>query len=154
MALEHSSTTAVYYLHCILALFLGDVDIFEQEYVVFVRVASLPDVDVWQHCKCYIPYILNGTRMYQKKPLLLDMWISFNGQLITVLLEWNHFVNVPAATNGQCDTLRWLRVNGCPWDEATTEYAKTEEIYLWATQNGCPTENGCLVGENSPRYEW
>ena len=50
--------------------------------------------------------------------------------------------------------VEWLRANGCPWDEATTEYAKTEEIYLWATQNGCPKENGCLVGGHSPRYEW
>ena len=50
--------------------------------------------------------------------------------------------------------VKWLRANGCPWDEATTEYAKTEEIYLWATQNGCPKENGCLVGGHSPRYEW
>ena len=43
--------------------------------------------------------------------------------------------------------VKWLRANGCPWDEATTEYAKTEEFYLWATQNGCPKENGCLVGK-------
>ena len=67
---------------------------------------GLRSCSVAARCGCNV-YIWNGTRLYQKKPLL-HMWISSNGQLITVLLEWNHFVNVPATTNGQCDTL-----NGC-----------------------------------------
>ena len=49
------------------------------------------------------------------------------------------------ASNGQLETLQWLRALGCPWDESTTTHAKNEEIYLWAKQNGCP------IAEGNPR---
>jgi hypothetical protein len=47
-----------------------------------------------------------------------------------------------AAGFGQLDTLKWLRLQGCPWDEDTTKYASTDEIYNWAKSNGCPVAKG------------
>ena len=36
--------------------------------------------------------------------------------------------------------LKWLRLNGCPWDETTCEYAAFNghlEVLQWARANGC-----------------
>jgi hypothetical protein len=47
-----------------------------------------------------------------------------------------------AAGSGKLDILQWLRAKGCPWDERTTIYASTKEIYDWAKENGCPMAKG------------
>ena len=58
---------------------------------------------------------------------------------------WSESACKLAAGYGQLDTLKWLHANGCPWDESTTKYASSEEIYVWATNNGCP------IAEGNPR---
>lgn len=51
---------------------------------------------------------------------------------------WSERTCQCAAAYGTLETLKWLRAKGCPWDDQTTKYASTEEIYLWAKDNGCP----------------
>ena len=46
-----------------------------------------------------------------------------------------------AADHGHLDVLKWLRENGCPWDEETCAYAARGghlEVLKWARENGCP----------------
>ncbi len=45
--------------------------------------------------------------------------------------------------NGHLEVLKWLRANGCPWNEEVCGLAATEghlEILKWARENGCPIE--------------
>jgi len=46
-----------------------------------------------------------------------------------------------ASYYGQLDCLKYLRLNGCPWDEYTFSYAAKNghlEIIKWGRLNGCP----------------
>jgi hypothetical protein len=46
-----------------------------------------------------------------------------------------------AATHGQLDALKWLRSNGCKWNELVVIEAsrhKHSHILKWAIENGCP----------------
>ena len=46
-----------------------------------------------------------------------------------------------AAAKGQLEVLKWLRANGCPWDEQTCASAAQAghlEVLQWARANGCP----------------
>ena len=46
-----------------------------------------------------------------------------------------------AAAKGQLEVLKWLRANGCPWDEKTCASAAQAghlEVLQWARANGCP----------------
>ena len=49
--------------------------------------------------------------------------------------------SVYAAENGHLEVLKWLRENGCPWNEWTCKNAAGNghlEILKWARENGCP----------------
>ncbi len=46
-----------------------------------------------------------------------------------------------AAMNGQIETLKWARANGCYWDEYTCRIVAKNghlETLKWARDNGCP----------------
>ena len=46
-----------------------------------------------------------------------------------------------AAAKGQLEVLKWLRANGCPWDEKTCASAAQAghlEVLQWARANDCP----------------
>ena len=46
-----------------------------------------------------------------------------------------------AAEEGQLEILKWLRANGCPWDEWTCSIAAYRghlEVLHWLRENGCP----------------
>ena len=46
-----------------------------------------------------------------------------------------------AAAGGHLNVLKWLRQEGCPWDESTFYYAAIEghlDILKYAHENGCP----------------
>ena len=59
-----------------------------------------------------------------------------------------------AAGFGHFDTLKGLRDMGCPWDEGTTTYASTDEIYNWATKNGCPVAKGKPREKLERSFDW
>ena len=45
-----------------------------------------------------------------------------------------------AAKLGRIDVLKWLRLQGCPWDELTCAYAAQNghlDVLKWAVENGC-----------------
>ena len=46
-----------------------------------------------------------------------------------------------AAFGGHLETLRWLRQNGCPWDEKTCLDAARQghlRVFEWALKEGAP----------------
>ena len=46
-----------------------------------------------------------------------------------------------AAMGGHIEVLKWLRAEGCPWDQWTCFFAVHQghvEILRWARKNGCP----------------
>jgi len=54
---------------------------------------------------------------------------------------WDSQTCSNAARNGHLEILQWLRTNGCPWDRWTCAYAAWNghlEILQWARANGCP----------------
>jgi hypothetical protein len=54
-----------------------------------------------------------------------------------------------AAAKGQLEVLKWLRANGCPWDEKTCASAAQAghlEVLQWARANGCPWDANTCAG--------
>jgi len=54
---------------------------------------------------------------------------------------WDEETCEYAAEKGHLEVLKWLRANGCPWNTYTCEYAADNghlEILQWARANGCP----------------
>jgi hypothetical protein len=73
--------------------------------------------------------------------------VAENGHLETLkwLREngcpWNEWTCASAAFNGHLETLKWARENGCPWNEWTCANAAKNgqiETLKWARENGCP----------------
>ena len=57
------------------------------------------------------------------------------------LLENDNYLCPAAAKGGHLEVLKWLRENGCPWDEETCRYAAYGghfEVLKWARANDCP----------------
>ncbi len=55
--------------------------------------------------------------------------------------DWNEQTCSYAAYNGHLDCLKWARENGCPWDEHTCSDAALNghlDCLEWAKENGCP----------------
>lgn len=55
---------------------------------------------------------------------------------------------VGAARGGQLDCLKYLRLEGCPWNYITCHeaaYGSHFEVLKWAIRNGCPSNNGTMV---------
>ena len=55
----------------------------------------------------------------------------------------NQQVFSEACEGGHLEILKWLRSEGCPWDEATTSNAAWRghlDVLKWAIDNGCPYE--------------
>ena len=49
---------------------------------------------------------------------------------------------------GYLEVLRWLRANGCLWDEDTCKYAAWGghlQVLQWARVNGCPWDEKTLL---------
>ncbi len=62
------------------------------------------------------------------------------------LAEW--WTCAWAARGGQLGVLKWLRDNGCRWDNWTCTLAARGghlELLKWARENGCPWEVGSMV---------
>ena len=58
--------------------------------------------------------------------------------------EWDESICDYAAEGGHLDVLKWLKENGCEWDESTCDYAAEGghlEVLKWAIDNGCPCDN-------------
>jgi len=56
---------------------------------------------------------------------------------------WDEAACYYAAYGGHLEILKWLRSEGCPWDEATTSNAAWRghlDVLKWAIDNGCPYE--------------
>ncbi len=52
------------------------------------------------------------------------------------------------AFSGNLELLKWVRSNGCPWDDDTCFYAAYGghlKVLKWARSNGCPCECGTLI---------
>ena len=57
----------------------------------------------------------------------------------------DEFVMASAAQSGNLELARWLRDEGCPWDETTCNFATDKghvEVLRWARKNGCPWTAG------------
>ena len=54
-------------------------------------------------------------------------------------LSMNESTCRSAAWEGHLEVLKWLRSQGCPWDEETYRNAGGESIRDWLRENGCPT---------------
>ena len=52
---------------------------------------------------------------------------------------WDEWACTYAACHGNFEVLKWLRSQGCPWDEETYRNAGGESIRDWLRENGCPT---------------
>ena len=55
--------------------------------------------------------------------------------------HWNEYTCSHAARNGHLEVLKWARQNGCPWSEYTCFQAAENghlEVLKWARENGCP----------------
>ena len=53
---------------------------------------------------------------------------------------WDEDACSCAAVNGHLEALKWLRSEGCPWDESACEWAAREshlDVLQWAIDNGC-----------------
>lgn len=50
----------------------------------------------------------------------------------------DEYTSARAAKNGDLETLKWLRENGCPWD---TKCRRTTHAHIqtYLDENGCPT---------------
>ena len=56
---------------------------------------------------------------------------------------WDEVPCTYAANGGHLDVLKWLRSEGCPWDAITcTEAASFRhlDVFKWLIDNGCPYE--------------
>ena len=56
---------------------------------------------------------------------------------------WNQRACSYAAQGGHFEVLKWLRSKGCPWDEETCDEAACHghlDVLKWAIDNGCPYE--------------
>tara|TARA_B110000967_G_scaffold192210_1_gene218622 strand:+ start:1525 stop:2265 length:741 start_codon:yes stop_codon:yes gene_type:complete len=56
-------------------------------------------------------------------------------------LELSEYLLQLAAETGQLEVVKWLRANGCPWDEMTCSWAAQGgrlEVLQWLRANGCP----------------
>ena len=54
---------------------------------------------------------------------------------------WDEEACQHAAEHGHLDVLKWLRSEGCPWDESTCNSAARTwklDVLKWAIDNGCP----------------
>ncbi|MDE2101059.1 MAG: hypothetical protein KGL39_27680 [Patescibacteria group bacterium] len=69
-----------------------------------------------------------------------------NGQLNVIKwlraqgCPWDERVCVTAARRGHLEVLEWVRANGCPWDELVCAEAARHghlEVLKWARANGC-----------------
>ena len=52
---------------------------------------------------------------------------------------WNEETCSGAARGGHLDVLKYARENGCPWGVGTW-YAANESTREWLRENGCPQE--------------
>ena len=66
-----------------------------------------------------------------------------------------------AAEGGHLHVLKWLRANGCPWDEGTCEKAAEGghlAVLRWARANGCPwdeqTCSSAAFGAHLELLQW
>ena len=56
---------------------------------------------------------------------------------------WNERACSGAAQSGHLEVLKWLRSEGCPWNEDTSFSAAHHrhlDVLRWAIDNGCPYE--------------
>ena len=56
---------------------------------------------------------------------------------------WDEWACTGAAEGGHLEILKWLRSEGCPWDERTCKDAAEYghlDVLKWAIDNGCPYE--------------
>ena len=54
---------------------------------------------------------------------------------------WDEGACSSAAQEGHLEILKWLRSEGCPWDAMTVAVADDcghDDVYEWAIDNGCP----------------
>ena len=61
----------------------------------------------------------------------------------------NALVLSSACERGHLEVLRWLRSEGCPWDERTWEYAADSTTREWLKENGYPQN---LIDANDDEY--
>ncbi len=66
-----------------------------------------------------------------------------------------------AAENGNLDVMKWLKENGCPWDENTFKYAVVHgnlENMKWLKENGCPWDEytfaNAIINGNFENIKW
>ena len=52
---------------------------------------------------------------------------------------WDEETCEMAAEGGHLEVLKWLRSEGCPWDAGTWDAAK-ESTREWLRENGCPQD--------------
>jgi hypothetical protein len=76
-------------------------------------------------------------------------------------LELSEYLLQLAAETGQLEVVKWLRANGCPWDEMTCSWAAQGgrlEVLQWLRANGCPwNERTCAeaaLGGNLEVLQW
>ena len=54
---------------------------------------------------------------------------------------WDEGACSSAAWNGHLDVIKYLHENGCPWDEGTCTRAARcyhSDVFKWLIENGCP----------------
>ena len=64
-------------------------------------------------------------------------WMKDNG----MTGEWRESHMFSAANNGSLDVVKWLRANGCPWDENACSFAGSRnhwDTLQYLVDNKCP----------------
>ena len=70
---------------------------------------------------------------------------------------WNETTCDGAALGGHLDVLKWLRANGCPWEWRTSLTAATQgtlDVLKWARANGCPWDDWSRHGGHLDVLKW
>ena len=61
--------------------------------------------------------------------------------IATYIKTWDTEILRKIAKNGSLPVIKWVRENGCPWDEWVCIYAAKcgyLDCLIWARDNGCP----------------
>jgi len=99
----------------------------------------LANVEMFRYMKSNYPKINNTTYTFAE--------MAKNGNLENMKwlkengCSWNELTFFNAAKNGNLENMKWLKENGCPWNEWTFRCAARNgnlENIKWLEENGCP----------------
>ena len=105
-----------------------------------------------QISKNMLYYIFQDILTLLKDINSINVWLtlSFDHYVLKRVLDVKSiWTCANAAKNGHLEVLKWLRENGCPWDDWTCLYAAEYghlEVLKWVRENGCPwDEDTCAL---------